>query len=164
MELATAMATSTYFWSSVLNISSPLPTPCSGRRIGSGQHGGYALTRQRDMKDILHISADCYTVHRLVHCKVAFAFESPPKGKVSRRRNCKCTKGEKQSPSQEMLPNTWVYFGLQYAIVYRCTTRTQNSYRSLYQWHVQVSFWILSSCQARIGGRFKLICKKTKRQ
>ena len=35
------------------------------------------------MRDVLHTrvmpSADCYTDHRLVHCKVAFAFKSPPK-------------------------------------------------------------------------------------
>ena len=45
----------------------------------------YALTRQRDTRDTLHTrvkpSADCYTDHRLVRCKVAFAFKSPPKRK-----------------------------------------------------------------------------------
>ena len=39
----------------------------------------------RDTKDALHTrvmsSADCYTDHRLVRCKVAFAFKSPPKRK-----------------------------------------------------------------------------------
>ena len=45
----------------------------------------YALTRQRDTRDILHTrampSADCYTDHRLVHRKFAFTFKSPPKRK-----------------------------------------------------------------------------------
>ena len=46
---------------------------------------GYVLTRQQDTRDVLHNrqmpSADCYTVHRLERCKVAFAFRSPPKRK-----------------------------------------------------------------------------------
>ncbi|WP_294059547.1 hypothetical protein, partial [Thiolapillus sp.] len=45
----------------------------------------YVLTRQHDTRDVLHTrvmpSADCYTDHRLVRCKVAFAFKSPPKRK-----------------------------------------------------------------------------------
>ena len=45
----------------------------------------YALTRQRDTRDILHTrvmpSADCYTDHRLLRCKAAFTFKSPPKRK-----------------------------------------------------------------------------------
>ena len=45
----------------------------------------YALTRQRDTRDLLHTrmmpSADCYTDHRLVRCKVAFTFKSLPKRK-----------------------------------------------------------------------------------
>ena len=43
------------------------------------------LTWQHDTGDVLHTrvmpSADCYTDHRLVRCKVAFAFKSPPKRK-----------------------------------------------------------------------------------
>ena len=45
----------------------------------------YALTRQRDTRDVLHTrvmpSADCYTDHWLVRCKVAFTFKSHPKRK-----------------------------------------------------------------------------------
>ena len=45
----------------------------------------YILTRQHDMRDVLHTrvmpSADCYTDHRLVRCEVAFTFKSPPKRK-----------------------------------------------------------------------------------
>ena len=45
----------------------------------------YVLTRQHDTRDVLHTrvmpSADCCTDHRLVSCKVACAFESPPKRK-----------------------------------------------------------------------------------
>ena len=45
----------------------------------------YVLTWQHDTRDILHTkvmpSADCYTDHRLVRCKVAFAFKSPSKRK-----------------------------------------------------------------------------------
>ena len=45
----------------------------------------YVLTRQLDTRDVLQIrvmpSADCYTDHRLVRCKVAFTFKSPPKRK-----------------------------------------------------------------------------------
>ena len=45
----------------------------------------YVLTRQHDTRDVLHTrvmpSADCYTDHRLVRCKVAFTFKSPPKRK-----------------------------------------------------------------------------------
>ena len=44
-----------------------------------------ALTRQHDTRDILDTrvmpSTDCYTDHRLVHCKVTFTFKSPPKRK-----------------------------------------------------------------------------------
>ena len=43
----------------------------------------YVLTRKHDTRDVLHTrvmsSADCYTDHRLVRCKVSFAFKSPPK-------------------------------------------------------------------------------------
>ena len=43
------------------------------------------MTRQHDTRDVLHTrvmpSADCYTHHWLVCCKVAFAFKSPPKRK-----------------------------------------------------------------------------------
>ena len=39
----------------------------------------HTLTRQRDTRDILHTtmmpSADCYTDHRLVRCKVTFTFK-----------------------------------------------------------------------------------------
>ena len=45
----------------------------------------YVLTRQHDTRDALHTrvmsSADCYTDHRLVRCKVAFTFKSPPRRK-----------------------------------------------------------------------------------
>ena len=45
----------------------------------------YILTQPLDMRDILHNkvmpSADCYTDHRLVQCKVTFTFKSPPKRK-----------------------------------------------------------------------------------
>ena len=45
----------------------------------------YVLTRQHDTRDVLHTrvmpSADYYTDHRLVRCKVAFTFKSPPKRK-----------------------------------------------------------------------------------
>ena len=45
----------------------------------------YVLTRQHDTRDVLHTrvmpSADYYTDHRLVRCKVAFALKSPPKKK-----------------------------------------------------------------------------------
>ena len=45
----------------------------------------YVLTRQRDTRDLLHksvmLSADCYTDHKLVSCKVAFTVKSPPKRK-----------------------------------------------------------------------------------
>ena len=45
----------------------------------------YVLTRQHDTRDVLHTrvmpSADCYSDHRLVRYKVAFAFKSPPKRK-----------------------------------------------------------------------------------
>ena len=45
----------------------------------------YVLTRQYGTRDALHTrvmpSADCYTDHRLVDCKVAFAFKSLPKRK-----------------------------------------------------------------------------------
>ena len=94
-ELATAMTTDACFWSSVLNISSSSPAPCSCRRIGSRQHGdthapntGTPWTTPKlgsDTRDILHTgvmpSADCYTDHRLVRYKVAFTFKSPPKKK-----------------------------------------------------------------------------------
>ena len=50
----------------------------------------YVLTRQHDTRDVLHTrvmhSADCYTDHRLVRCKVAFAFKSPPKKKGPRAK------------------------------------------------------------------------------
>ena len=40
---------------------------------------------QRDTREVLHTrvtpSADCYTDHRLVHCKFAFTFKSSPKRK-----------------------------------------------------------------------------------
>ena len=43
----------------------------------------YVLTRQQDTRDALHTrvvpSADYYTDHRLVRCKVAFTLKSPPK-------------------------------------------------------------------------------------
>ena len=93
------MTTDACFWSSVLRINSSSPTPYSSRRIGSRQHGkhprskhwhllDYAFTRQRDTRDVLHIrvmpSADCYTDHRLVGCKVACTFKSPPKRKGPR--------------------------------------------------------------------------------
>ena len=46
---------------------------------------GYVLTRQQDTRDALHTrvmpSADCYTDHMLVCCKVTFSFKSPPKRK-----------------------------------------------------------------------------------
>ena len=45
----------------------------------------YILTRQCDTRDVLHTrvmpSADCYTDHRLVRCKVVFTFKSHPKRK-----------------------------------------------------------------------------------
>ena len=45
----------------------------------------YASTRQCDTRDILDTrvipSAAYYTDHRLVRCKVSFAFKSPPKRK-----------------------------------------------------------------------------------
>ena len=45
----------------------------------------HVLTRQHDTRDVLHnrvvLSADCYTNHRLVRGKVAFAFKSLPKRK-----------------------------------------------------------------------------------
>ena len=45
----------------------------------------YVLTRQHDTRDVLHTrampSADCYTDHRLVHCKFAFTFKFPPRRK-----------------------------------------------------------------------------------
>ena len=45
----------------------------------------YVLTRRHDTRDAPHTrvmpSADCYTDHRLVDCKVAFAFKSLPKRK-----------------------------------------------------------------------------------
>ena len=45
----------------------------------------YVLTRQRDKRGVPHTrlvpSADCYTDHRLVRCKVTFAFKCPPKRK-----------------------------------------------------------------------------------
>jgi len=45
----------------------------------------YVLTRQRDVRDVLHTrvmpSADCYTDHRLVRSKIAFTFKPPPKKK-----------------------------------------------------------------------------------
>ena len=45
----------------------------------------YVLTRQLDTRDALHtrvmLSADCYTNYRLVCCKVAFTFKSPPRRK-----------------------------------------------------------------------------------
>ena len=45
----------------------------------------YVLTRQHDTRDVLHTrvmtNADCYTDHRLVCCKVTFAFKSPRKRK-----------------------------------------------------------------------------------
>ena len=51
----------------------------------------YVLTRQHDTRDVLHNrvmpSADCYTDHRLVRCKVAFAFKSPPKRKGPETKN-----------------------------------------------------------------------------
>ena len=95
MELATAMTTGACFWSSVLSISSSSPTPCSSRRTGSKQNRGTHAPNtgtswntpklSSDTRDILHTrvmpSADCYTDHRLVRCKVAFAFKSPPKKK-----------------------------------------------------------------------------------
>ena len=47
----------------------------------------YVLTWQEDMRDVLHTrvmpSADCYTDHRLVRCKLAFVFKSAPKRMVS---------------------------------------------------------------------------------
>ena len=43
------------------------------------------LTQQHHTRDILYTrvmpSADCNTDHRLVRCKVAFAFKPPPKRK-----------------------------------------------------------------------------------
>ena len=48
-------------------------------------HLDYVLTRQHGTRDVLHTrvmpSADCYTDHRLVRCKVVFTFKSPPRGK-----------------------------------------------------------------------------------
>ena len=41
----------------------------------------YVLTRQHNTRDVLHTGADCYTDHRLVRCKLTFAFRSPPKRK-----------------------------------------------------------------------------------
>jgi len=45
----------------------------------------YVLTRQRDSRDIHQTrvmpSADCYTDHRLIRCKVAFVFKPPPRKK-----------------------------------------------------------------------------------
>ena len=56
----------------------------------------YALTRQHDTRDKVHTrvmpSADCYTDHRLVSCKVPLLSSLLPGGKVPRRRHCKCTK------------------------------------------------------------------------
>ena len=50
----------------------------------------YVLTRQRDTRDVLHTrvmpSADCYTDHWLVRCKVAFTFKSHPKRKGPQTR------------------------------------------------------------------------------
>ena len=50
----------------------------------------YVLTRQHDTRDVLHTqvmpSAECYTNHRLVRCKVAFAFKSPPKRKGPQKK------------------------------------------------------------------------------
>ena len=44
----------------------------------------------RDTRDVLHTrvmpSADCYIDHRLVRCKVASAFKSPPKRKGPRTK------------------------------------------------------------------------------
>ena len=45
----------------------------------------YVLTQQHDTRDVLHArvmpSADCYTNHRLIRCKVAFTFKSQLKNK-----------------------------------------------------------------------------------
>ena len=45
----------------------------------------YVLTLQQDTRHVLHTrvmpSADCYIDHRLVRCKVTFAFKCPPKRK-----------------------------------------------------------------------------------
>ena len=50
----------------------------------------YVLTRQRDKRGVPHTrlvpSADCYTDHRLVRCKDAFTFKSPPKRKGSQTK------------------------------------------------------------------------------
>ena len=47
----------------------------------------YALTRQRDTRDLLYTrvlpSADCCIDYRQVRCKVAFTFKLPPKRKCS---------------------------------------------------------------------------------
>ena len=56
----------------------------------------YVLTRQHDTRDVLHIrvmpSADCNTDHRLVRCKVAFTFKSPPKRKVPQTKKLQAHK------------------------------------------------------------------------
>ena len=50
----------------------------------------YALTPQSDKRDTLHArvmpSAGCYTNHKLVRCKVAFTFKTPPKRKGPQTR------------------------------------------------------------------------------
>ena len=104
--IGNSVTTGACFWSSVVSISSSSPTSCSSRRIGSRQHGDthapntghlldYVLTRQHDTRDVLHTrvlpSADCYTDHRLVRCKVPLPSNLLPRGNVPKRRNCKCT-------------------------------------------------------------------------
>ena len=56
----------------------------------------YAVTLQRDTRDMLHTrvmpSADCYTDHRLVRYKVAFTFKSPSKRKGSQTKKLQAHK------------------------------------------------------------------------
>ena len=68
----------------------------------------YILIQQHDTRDVLHTrvmsSADCYTDYRLVRCKVAFAFKSPPKRKGPQTKKLQVHKlrdlrVKKQSPS-----------------------------------------------------------------
>ena len=54
------------------------------------------LTRQRDSRDVLQTrvmpSAGCYTDHRLVRCRAAFTFKSPPKRKGSQTKKLQAHK------------------------------------------------------------------------
>ena len=92
MVLETAMKKGACCWSSVQRSSSPSQTPSSSKkqsennldapRSKNWHHIDYVLVRQRDIQDVCHTrvvpSAECYTDHRLVRCKLKLLFKPKP--------------------------------------------------------------------------------------